>query len=109
MTIHITPVGDLEPHEESTTCKCQPRVKHVNGNMLVIHDAFDGRVGVEVANEILNSHPTKAELLFADKVLNRVNSSLKALDQIGTPYMGRQRNVLAKEMNVLTDLLNKLK
>lgn len=55
MTIHVTPNNDIEPHEESTTCKCEPRVEHINGNMVVVHNAFDGREGVEIANEILGN------------------------------------------------------
>lgn len=54
MVFHVTPIDDIEPHEEATTCKCEPRVEHVNGNMVVVHNAFDGREGVEIANEILN-------------------------------------------------------
>lgn len=53
MTLHVTPINDTEPHEESTTCKCEPRVEHINGNMVVVHNSFDGREGVEIVNEIL--------------------------------------------------------
>jgi hypothetical protein len=53
MTWHVTPIDDLEPHEESTTCKCEPRVEHINGNMVVVHNSFDGREGVEIVKEIL--------------------------------------------------------
>ena len=55
MAIHITPIGDLEPHEENTTCKCEPKVIYENGEMIVIHNSFDGREGVEITNEILNN------------------------------------------------------
>lgn len=55
MTWHITPTDDLEPHEESTTCKCEPKVLHENGNMIVVHMAFDGRHVIEMVNEILNN------------------------------------------------------
>ena len=54
MTYHVTPNKDIHPHEQTTTCRCEPRVEMVNGNMVVIHNAFDGRVGVEWAEEILN-------------------------------------------------------
>jgi hypothetical protein len=54
MNWHVTPNNDLEPHEESTTCKCEPRIEHINGDMVIIHNAFDGREGVEIVNEILN-------------------------------------------------------
>ena len=53
MAIHVLPNNDLEPHEESSTCKCEPRVIHENGEMIIIHNSYDGREGVEWANEIL--------------------------------------------------------
>lgn len=53
MTQHVMPINDKEPHEESTTCECEPKVEHINGSMIVIHNAFDGREGVEWINEIL--------------------------------------------------------
>lgn len=59
MTWHVTPIDDLQPHEESTTCKCEPRVEHVNGNMIVVHYAFDGRHAVEWTEEILKTFPTQ--------------------------------------------------
>jgi hypothetical protein len=55
MIWHITPIDDTKPHEESTTCECEPRVeKQLNGDFLVVHFAFDGRHAVEWVNEILN-------------------------------------------------------
>jgi hypothetical protein len=68
---HITPTNDLEPHNEWSVqeqdpadpirwkfigceCKCKPTIKKVNESILVIHNSFDGREGVEWTNEILN-------------------------------------------------------
>lgn len=59
MTWHVTPTNDLESHEEATTCKCDPRVEHVNGNMVVIHNSFDGREGVEWVEEVLKTFPAQ--------------------------------------------------
>lgn len=55
-TFHVTPINDIEEHQqEGTTCKCGPSVQFVeNGNMIVVHNSFDGREGVELAKEILN-------------------------------------------------------
>ena len=47
MAIHILPVNDLKQHEESTTCECLPSVEFENGEMLVIHNSFDGRENKE--------------------------------------------------------------
>jgi len=55
MTIHVLPVNDLEPHDEdSTQCKCHPKVEFVEGGILVTHNAFDQREIIEEINEILN-------------------------------------------------------
>lgn len=51
---HVTPKNDLKPHSESYQCECEPEVKISGVNMIVVHNAFDGRLGVEWANEILN-------------------------------------------------------
>lgn len=52
--IHVLPIRDLEEHEETTTCKCQPKVIEENGELIVIHNSFDGREGVEWVNDFLN-------------------------------------------------------
>jgi hypothetical protein len=47
MTI-VLPIDDIAEHDrESTTCKCNPKVEFENGNMILIHDAFDGRQELE--------------------------------------------------------------
>lgn len=52
---HLTPTNDIEEHVESSYCKCEPEVEVLeNGDVLVIHNAFDGREAVELANEIIN-------------------------------------------------------
>ena len=57
--IHVVPVDDLEPHEErymdGYECKCEPRIEVINDTVLVIHNSFDGREGVEIVNEILKT------------------------------------------------------
>lgn len=36
-------------------CKCHPRIKYEdNGGVIIVHNSFDGREGLEWANEILN-------------------------------------------------------
>ena len=52
--IHIIPVNDTKEHEEETTCHCNPRVDVVEGGMIVVHNAYDGRVAVEKAQAILD-------------------------------------------------------
>lgn len=43
MAIHIVPINDLKEHEETSTCECCPRVEFENGEMIIIHNSFDGR------------------------------------------------------------------
>jgi len=54
--IHVHPVNDIEKHTlEGTQCKCSPEVMvSTDAEIVVIHNSFDGREGVEWANEILN-------------------------------------------------------
>jgi hypothetical protein len=47
MALHVLPINDIEEHEEATTCKCRPNVEFENGEMIVIHNSFDGRERVE--------------------------------------------------------------
>lgn len=51
---HIYPVNDLEPHELKSTCHCQPAAQMMEfGDMMIVHNSFDGREGLEIVNQIL--------------------------------------------------------
>jgi hypothetical protein len=43
MALHIIPLNDLEEHVEDSTCKCCPRLIMENGEMILVHNSFDGR------------------------------------------------------------------
>lgn len=48
MTWHILPIDDLKPHLEKSTCECLPRVEVLeNGNLMVVHNSYDGREHIE--------------------------------------------------------------
>lgn len=52
--IIIVPTNDIKEHdEESTICECNPTIEFTNGEMLIIHNAFDGRELEEQIQEIL--------------------------------------------------------
>lgn len=53
--INVLPVNDLKEHTEDSTCDCKPTIEEVNGQIIVVHNAYDGRECVEMANEILNN------------------------------------------------------
>jgi len=54
---HILPCNDIKPHFETNLCHCNPKLEVVNGNLLVIHNSFDGREIIEWTNKILNQTP----------------------------------------------------
>lgn len=42
--IHILPINDLKEHTEDTTCECCPTIEVLeDGDIMVIHNAYDGR------------------------------------------------------------------
>jgi hypothetical protein len=51
--INVLPANDSEERTPDTTCKCHPTVETGGEEILVIHNSFDGREAVEVANQIL--------------------------------------------------------
>lgn len=63
---HIYPNNDLKEHIlhceyppigiPFCPCVCKPIWKEVDDSLLIIHNSFDGREGVEWAQEILNTH-----------------------------------------------------
>lgn len=58
MSLHIIPINDLKTHTEvGSQCECKPSVKIENGEIIVIHNSFDGREGVEWVNEFLKQPP----------------------------------------------------
>jgi hypothetical protein len=68
---HVYPINDIEPHvlecehldSEYPSCPCKCRPEHVEtGNviegvtgLIIVHNSFDGREGVEWVNDILNN------------------------------------------------------
>lgn len=48
---NILPTNDLKEHIEDSTCECHPRIIFENGEMIIIHNSYDGR---EYKEELLN-------------------------------------------------------
>jgi uncharacterized protein YlzI (FlbEa/FlbD family) len=59
MTINICPINDIKPHTFNSTCECNPDVIIENGEMLIVHNSFDGRELVEEAENIINGNTCK--------------------------------------------------
>ena len=54
--IHIIPLNDIEEHLAfGTGCPCDPQLIYEEEEVIVVHNSFDGREGVEWANEILDN------------------------------------------------------
>jgi len=42
--IHILPINDIKPHQELSTCGCNPTIEALeDGEIMIIHNSFDGR------------------------------------------------------------------
>jgi hypothetical protein len=41
--LHVIPLNDIKEHSEDSTCECYPSVIVENGEMILVHNSFDGR------------------------------------------------------------------
>jgi hypothetical protein len=43
--IHVFPTNDIKEHmiDDNHACNCNPRIYYENGEMIVIHNSYDGR------------------------------------------------------------------
>lgn len=56
MIWHVIPINDLKEHVEVSTCACEPKIISLDeGDIMVVHNSYDGREAVEWANEIINN------------------------------------------------------
>lgn len=51
--IEVTPIDDLKEHTSGSTCQCEPKIIWENGEMIVVHNSWDGREAVEEFYSIL--------------------------------------------------------
>lgn len=56
MEKHVVPENDSDSHNLSPHCKCEPRMEEEEDFIIYVHDSFDGRIAVEIANEILENN-----------------------------------------------------
>jgi len=54
--VHVYPINDIHEHTfEGDTCACNPSVQpQEGGGVVIVHNSWDGREGLELANEVLN-------------------------------------------------------
>jgi len=54
MIISILPIHDTKPHIEDSTCECEPEIKIIEtGDIIMVHNSFDGREIIEKINELI--------------------------------------------------------
>jgi len=41
--INVLPINDIKEHKEDSSCDCQPKVIFESGEMIIIHNSYDGR------------------------------------------------------------------
>lgn len=47
-TWHVLPTNDVEEHEESIFCHCNPTQYNFDEGPVIVHNAFDGRELYEI-------------------------------------------------------------
>ena len=51
---HIIPENDLKEHvSNGSLCPCGPSIIEVEGELILVHNSYDGREALEWANQIL--------------------------------------------------------
>ncbi len=55
MIHHIYPLNDVQEHDlEAVGCSCIPKIMFEEGDMLIVHNSFDGREILERIESDLN-------------------------------------------------------
>lgn len=79
---HVTPLNDLQEHDDSNTCRCNPRSElQPGGDILIIHNAFDDRELVELLNtpfKVGFPHPRHIRYEVGDGILTEVYRKSRA-------------------------------
>lgn len=57
--INILPYDDDKEHWESLDCPCEPSVEFNEGEMLITHNSYDGREGLEEVYVLLGLNPSE--------------------------------------------------
>ena len=58
--LHAYPINDIEEHDtENTTCWCVPEIYEEYGQIIVTHNAFDGRTLKENERERFSNGEVK--------------------------------------------------
>lgn len=56
MIMHVYPDNDEKEHvTDGTQCHCNPAIRLESGNMIVVHNSYDGREYAERAEVIFNN------------------------------------------------------
>jgi hypothetical protein len=84
--IHVYPLNDIKEHTLESTCECKPKIiSESNSEMICVHNSFDGREGVEWANEIINKKYMKTKKNY-EKFLKKNSKLDKHLIEINNRF-----------------------
>ncbi len=59
--VHVVPLDDWIMHDDSTTCVCEPEIE-IHGDILVKHNALDGRIDSDGSKWGLFTEETKIDI-----------------------------------------------
>ena len=113
---HVFPIGDIEEHDTTgTTCWCVPEIIEVYSEIIIIHNAFDGRTKENMkTNETVKKAANPACFLGAVSnsftfwfwknapnwiVKRYIKKNIKDMDA----YEQKKADILAKLKTKLTD------
>ena len=66
---NILPNNDLKVHLENSTCECKPRVIFENGEMIIVHNSYDGREYKERLIEEIERQFLMDDMISTDDLL----------------------------------------
>jgi len=57
MILHVMPINDIREHIDKSTCPCGPTAElQESGDIIMLHNSWDGREFVEQLTEDKNIH-----------------------------------------------------
>lgn len=78
--IDVTPVNDLYEHENGSMCKCRPSMLEENGEIVIVHNSYDGR---ELKEAGKSEDEIKAHRVFSHLTMCGYEPLTKNLIRVG--------------------------
>lgn len=102
MINHVTPINDLKEHTTESTCECQPRLITENGEMILVHNSFDGREDTEDAEpprriRLDLMKPAELAIFLAMQEVEKLPADINLTEAV---------NLLAKAKDLVSDFID---